>query len=52
MKVISLDKNVTMAIQREVSKYDKGVLNIFVPKKEQKKIENKQVIEIKQNENN
>ena len=29
------------------AKYDKGVLNIFVPKKEQKKIENKQVIEIK-----
>ena len=29
------------------AKYDKGILNIFVPKKEQKKIENKQVIEIK-----
>ena len=28
------------------AKYDKGVLNIFVPKKEVKKIEDKQLIEI------
>lgn len=28
------------------AKYDKGILNIFVPKKEVKKIEDKQVIEI------
>ena len=28
------------------AKYDKGVLNIFVPKKEVKKIEDKQIIEI------
>lgn len=28
------------------AKYDKGILNVFVPKKEVKKIEDKQVIEI------
>ncbi|MCI6739111.1 MAG: hypothetical protein MR593_13445 [Intestinibacter sp.] len=28
------------------AKYDKGILNIFVPKKEVKKIEGGQVIEI------
>ena len=28
------------------AKYDKGILNIFVPKKEVKKIEDKQLIEI------
>ena len=28
------------------AKYDKGILNVFVPKKDLKKIENKQTIEI------
>ena len=29
------------------AKYDKGVLNVFVPKKDVKKLENKQTIEVK-----
>ena len=28
------------------AKYDKGVLSVFVPKKEVKKLENKQTIEV------